>query len=96
MTGMLRLGVIPTIAPILLPPCMLLLRERYPELLLALREDLTANLLLRLDDGQLDLALIALPYETGNLLAEPLPDDDLRIVGRKNDPQQRPPKQPVF
>ena len=87
MTGLLRLGVIPTIAPFLLPPCMLLLRERYPDLRLALREDLTANLLSRLEDGQLDLALIALPYETGNLIVEPLFDDDLWIVGRKNDPQ---------
>ena len=87
MTGLLRLGVIPTIAPFLLPPCMLLLRERYPDLRLALREDLTANLLSRLEDGQLDLALIALPYETGNVIVEPLFDDDLWIVGRKNDPQ---------
>ena len=87
MTGLLRLGVIPTIAPFLLPPCLQLLRERYPELHLALREDLTTNLLSRLEDGQLDLALIALPYETGNLMVEPLFDDDLWIVGRKNDPQ---------
>lgn len=87
MTGLLRLGVIPTIAPFLLPPCLQLLRERYPDLHLALREDLTANLLSRLEDGQLDLALIALPYETGNLMVEPLFDDDLWIVGRKNDPQ---------
>lgn len=87
MTGLLRLGVIPTIAPFLLPPCLRLLRERYPQLHLALREDLTANLLSRLEDGKLDLALIALPYETGNLLVEPLFDDDLLIVGKRNDPQ---------
>jgi LysR family hydrogen peroxide-inducible transcriptional activator len=87
MTGLLRLGVIPTIAPFLLPPCLLLLRERYPELHLALREDLTANLLSRLEAGELDLALIALPYDTGNLMVEPLFDDALWIVGRKNDPQ---------
>ena len=87
MTGLLRLGVIPTIAPFLLPPSLRLLRERYPQLQLALREDLTANLLSRLEDGKLDLALIALPYATGNLLVEPLIDDDLLIVGRKDDPQ---------
>jgi LysR family transcriptional regulator, hydrogen peroxide-inducible genes activator len=87
MTGLLRLGVIPTIAPFLLPPSLRLLRERYPDLRLALREDLTANLLSRLEDGQLDLALIALPFETGNLMVEPLFDDELWIVGRKSDPQ---------
>jgi LysR family hydrogen peroxide-inducible transcriptional activator len=87
MTGLLRLGVIPTIAPFLLPPCLRLLRQRHPQLHLALREDLTANLLSRLEDGKLDFALIALPYATGNLLVEPLFDDDLWIVGQKNDPQ---------
>jgi LysR family hydrogen peroxide-inducible transcriptional activator len=87
MTGMLQFGVIPTIAPFLLPPCLRLLRERYPKLHLALREDLTASLLSRLEDGKLDLALIALPYATGSLLVEPLFDDELWIVGQKNDPQ---------
>ena len=87
MTGLLRLGVIPTIAPFLLPHSLPLLRERYPKLRLALREDLTANLLLRLADGQLDFALIALPYDAANLLVEPLFDDDLWIVGRKSDPE---------
>lgn len=89
MTGSLRLGVIPTIAPFLLPPTLQLLRERYPALRLALREDLTANLLARLHDGQLDFALIALPYGTASLLVEPLFDDDLWIVGRKDDPDLR-------
>ena len=87
MTGLLRLGVIPTIAPFLLPHSLQVLRERYPDLRLALREDLTADLLLRLGDGQLDFALIALPYDTANLLVEPLFDDELWIVGRKGDPE---------
>jgi LysR family transcriptional regulator, hydrogen peroxide-inducible genes activator len=87
MTGLLRLGVIPTIAPFLLPHSLQLLRERYPTLHLALREDVTVNLLSRLEDGQLDLALIALPYDTANLMVKPLFDDELWIVGRKRDPQ---------
>ena len=86
MAGHLRLGAIPTIAPFVLPHALQLLRERYPNLHLALREDLTANLLSRLGDGQLDFALIALPYDTMNLLVEPLFDDELWIVGRKSDP----------
>ena len=85
MSGALRLGVIPTVAPFLLPPALRQLRERYPDLRLALREDLTANLLQRLDDGQLDFALIALPYETGNLLVETLFADELLLVGRCDD-----------
>jgi LysR family hydrogen peroxide-inducible transcriptional activator len=89
LTGLLRLGVIPTIAPFLLPPALRLLRECHPGLGLALREDLTANLLTRLEGGQLDFALIALPYDTANLLVEPLFDDDLWIVGRTGDPEVR-------
>ncbi len=87
MSGHLRLGIIPTIAPFLLPLALPILRERYPALDLALREDLTANLLLRLEDGQLDFALIALPYATENLRVETLFNDDLWIVGRKDDPE---------
>ncbi len=90
MTGQLRLGIIPTIAPFLLPQSLKLLRERYPQLRLGLREDLTANLLLRLEDGQLDFALIALPYETANLHVDTLFNDDLWIVGCKSDPEVRP------
>lgn len=87
MSGSLRLGVIPTIAPFLLPRTTHLLRERYPSLRLVLREDLTANLLARLGSGELDFALIALPFDTGKLLVEPLFDDDLWLVGRKDDPE---------
>lgn len=84
--GDLRLGVIPTIAPFLLPPALPLLRARYPALRLILREDLTASLLARLNDGELDFALIALPYATGPLHIEPLFNDALWLVGRKDDP----------
>ncbi|MEI7613935.1 MAG: LysR substrate-binding domain-containing protein [Betaproteobacteria bacterium] len=85
MCGQLRLGIIPTIAPFLLPSALGQLRERYPDLRLGLREDLTAHLLARLDDGQLDFALIALPYDTGKRLVQTLFDDSLWIVGRKGD-----------
>ena len=87
LTGLLRLGVIPTIAPFLLPRCLGLVRRRYPALRLSLREDLTVNLLARVEDGRLDLALIALPFDTGDLLVRPVFEDELRIVGLKSDPQ---------
>ena len=87
MSGILRLGVIPTIAPFLLPPTVKALRKAFPQLRLALREDLTANLLSRLEGGQLDMALIALPYECSHLIVKPLFDDALWLVGRKGDTQ---------
>ena len=67
MTGTLRLGVIPTIAPFFLPTFLPLVRKKFPHLQLALREDLTAHLLERLADRQLDFALIALPFEIKGL-----------------------------
>ncbi len=87
MSGQLRLGIIPTIAPFLLPNALSRLRERYPQLRLALREDLSANLLARLEDGQLDFALIALPYATGSLQVMPLFDDGFCVVARQGDPE---------
>jgi LysR family hydrogen peroxide-inducible transcriptional activator len=87
MTGLLRLGAIPTIAPFVLPSLLPSARQRYPALQLALREDLTAKLLLRLEDGELDFALIALPFDTGGLLVRPLFDDELWLVAPEGDPQ---------
>ena len=80
MTGIVRLGVIPTIAPFLLPSILPSLRKAHPKLQFALREDLTANLLSRLQQGQLDFALIALPYDTGNLLVRELFSEELWLV----------------
>jgi LysR family hydrogen peroxide-inducible transcriptional activator len=88
MSGLLRLGVIPTIAPFLLPEVLPPLRRRYPDLQLALREDLTANLLARLGAGQIDFALIALPYDTGHFQVRPLFEESLLLVapaGREAD-----------
>lgn len=67
LTGRFRLGVIPTIAPFLLPRVLPLLRQRFPKLRLYLREDLTQRLISALKAGQLDAALIALPFETHGL-----------------------------
>jgi len=86
MTGTLRLGVIPTIAPFLLPRFLPDLRARYPRLKLLLREDVSANLLQRMRGGQLDFAVLALPFEIGELEARPLFDDEFWLVGREDDP----------
>jgi LysR family hydrogen peroxide-inducible transcriptional activator len=65
LTGPLRLGVIPTIGPFLLPRLMPALRAAFPKLRLFLREDTTERLVDRLDEGRLDLALLALPCACG-------------------------------
>lgn len=67
MTGRLRLGVIPTIGPFLLPRVLPDIRQVYPELKLLLIEDQTANLLKRMQEGSLDAVMLALPYDIGKL-----------------------------
>jgi LysR family hydrogen peroxide-inducible transcriptional activator len=61
MTGPLKLGIIPTIGPFLLPRLMPQLRENFPALKFFLREDQTDNLLAQLEAGQLDVLLLAEP-----------------------------------
>jgi LysR family hydrogen peroxide-inducible transcriptional activator len=77
LTGRFRLGVIPTVAPFLLPKALPLLRERFPKLSLYLREDLTHRLISALKAGALDAAVIALPYDTSGLETAHIGDDEL-------------------
>ena len=63
LTGELRLGVIPTIAPFILPDALPTLREQYPDLRLLLIEDQTQRIYQRLMQGELDVLLMALPWE---------------------------------
>ena len=86
LSGSVRLGVIPTIAPFMLPGLLPPLRAAHPQLKLYLREDQTERLLERLRSGDLDVALIALPYDTGELLARKLFKDEFWFVARADDP----------
>jgi LysR family hydrogen peroxide-inducible transcriptional activator len=63
LSGPLRLGVIPSIAPYILPPLLPLIRHKYPDLDLHLRETQTQHLVHELRDGQLDVLLLALPLD---------------------------------
>ncbi len=84
LTGRLTLGVIPTIAPFLLPEVLPALHDAYPDLKLYLKEDLTARVYQRLMDGELDLILIALPYELRHVAEMPLFDDHFHMAFRKD------------
>ena len=77
LSGRFRLGVIPTIAPFLLPRALPALRSRFPKLKLYLREDLTGKLVASLKAGALDAALIALPYDMTGLDHAHVEDDEL-------------------
>jgi LysR family hydrogen peroxide-inducible transcriptional activator len=86
LSGPLRFGTIPTIAPFLLPEILPPLRRAYPALKLYLREDLTERLLDRLRAGSLDVVLIALPYDTDDLHVQELFKDEFWFVAPENDP----------
>lgn len=86
LTGLLRLGVIPTVAPYLLPRAMPAIRERYPRLVLYLREEQTRRLLALVDEGRIDAALLALPYDVGDLETMILGEDRLVVACRTDTP----------
>lgn len=71
----IRLGVIPTVAPYILPPLLPLLRQRYPKLELHIRETHTEQLVSELAHGELDLLLLALPLEHPDLASLTLFED---------------------
>ncbi|MFD7612299.1 LysR substrate-binding domain-containing protein [Streptomyces sp. NPDC059828] len=79
-TGVLRLGVIPTVAPYLLPAVLRLVRERYPALDLQVHEEQTSSLLEGLGAGRLDLLLLAVPLGVAGVTEIPLFDEDFVLV----------------
>ena len=66
-SGKLRLGVIPTIAPFLLPRMLRALRETHPDFKLFIREDQSQPLVDSLHAGELDVLLLALPFPADNV-----------------------------
>ncbi|MEU6057266.1 hydrogen peroxide-inducible genes activator [Streptomyces sp. NPDC047097] len=79
-TGMLRLGVIPTVAPYLLPTVLHLVHQRYPRLDLQVHEEQTSSLLDGLAAGRLDLLLLAVPLGVPGITELPLFDEDFVLV----------------
>ncbi|MGL5654771.1 MAG: hydrogen peroxide-inducible genes activator [Vibrio sp.] len=80
MQGQLRLGCIPTIAPFLLCDLVQQINQRYPQLHLLLREDTTVNLLAALRSGELDVLILALPVDIGNMESYVVGQDPFRMV----------------
>ncbi|MEV4922483.1 hydrogen peroxide-inducible genes activator [Streptomyces roseoverticillatus] len=79
-TGVLRLGVIPTVAPYLLPTVLRLVRDAYPDLDLQVHEEQTSSLLDGLTQGRLDLLLLAVPLGVPGVTELPLFDEDFVLV----------------
>ncbi|MEC9342971.1 MAG: LysR substrate-binding domain-containing protein [Pseudomonadota bacterium] len=75
LSGPLHLGVIPSLAPYVLPPLLPLMQQSFPELDLAIRETQTRHLVDELVEGRLDLLLLALPVEHAEIKTMALFDD---------------------
>lgn len=85
-TGVLRLGVIPTVAPYLLPDVLRLVHERYPALDLQVHEEQTSSLIEGLGTGRLDLLLLAVPLGVPGVSELPLFDEDFVLVMDRGHP----------
>jgi LysR family hydrogen peroxide-inducible transcriptional activator len=86
LSGPLSLGIIPTISPYLLPNVLPQLHRDYPDLRLYLREEQTDRLLAGLRNGTLDAAIIALPYDIGNLAVKDMFEDAFLFACPPNHP----------
>lgn len=86
----LRMSVIPTIAPFLLPRLLPALRKKYPDLKLYLREETSAAACEALHRGQVDCVLLALPFAAGDVESAKLFDDRLYVAFPKGEPDNPP------
>jgi LysR family hydrogen peroxide-inducible transcriptional activator len=85
LSGEMRMSVIPTIAPFLLPRILPKLRGEYPDLRLYLREETSGQACEGLNHGRTDCVLLALPFACGDVEAAPLFDDRLFVAFREGE-----------
>ena len=85
-SGELKLGAFPTLSPFLFPHIVPELRDNYPNMKLFLYEEKTADLLTMLDDGQIDAAFIALPYENSLFESEFVFEEDFLLAVPESHP----------
>ncbi|GBQ42093.1 hydrogen peroxide-inducible genes activator [Komagataeibacter europaeus] len=95
MSGPLRLGVIPTIGPFVMPTLVRRLPAAYPQLCLSLNEDVTHNVMEKLAAGRLDLVLLAMPCDCADSETLPLWRDPFMVVMPRNHPLAHLPDVPV-
>lgn len=84
LTGRLKMGIIPTIAPFLLPNLIPHLEKSFPRLNLFLHEDFTARIYSQLMGGDLDLLLVAMPYDFKKIESMHLFRDHFYFASKKN------------
>ncbi len=90
LSGQLRMSVIPTIAPFMLPRFLPRLGKERPDLKLMLREETSQDAMESLTHGRVDCVLLALPFDIGDASIEHISDDRLFIAFPKDDPRDPP------
>ncbi len=90
LSGQLRMSVIPTIAPFMIPRLLPRLRKERPDLELMLREETSADAMESLQHGRADCVLLALPFDTGEADWVHIADDRLFVAFPKDDPRDPP------
>ncbi|MGZ3238132.1 MAG: hydrogen peroxide-inducible genes activator [Burkholderiaceae bacterium] len=80
LTGPFRLGIIYTIGPYLLPQLVKTMIEQVPQMPLVLQENFTVRLLELLRQGELDAAIMALPFPEHSLMVQPLYDEPFVVA----------------
>ncbi|MCW8932814.1 MAG: hydrogen peroxide-inducible genes activator [Gammaproteobacteria bacterium] len=82
--GTLKLGVIPTIAPFLIPQVLMMIKQGFPELKVFVREEQSHVVLKMLNDGELDLVLLALPYPSSGVVMKSFYEDRFYFAQHKD------------
>ncbi|MBU2033454.1 MAG: LysR family transcriptional regulator [Alphaproteobacteria bacterium] len=95
LAGTLRMSVIPTIAPFMLPRILPRLRRERPDLKLMLREETSADAVESLQHGRADCVLLALPFATGEVEMAHISDDMLHVALPHDDPRDPPAEIPA-
>jgi LysR family hydrogen peroxide-inducible transcriptional activator len=82
--GALKLGVIPTIAPFLIPQILMMIKQEFPELKVFVREAQSATVLQQLNEGELDLVILAMPYPSTGVVMKSFYEDRFYFAQHKD------------
>jgi len=85
MTGEIRIGIIPTLAPYVLPPLFKNIREKYPQVNLVIKETITEEIILELKNNRLDCGIVVTPLKDSSIKEDILFYEELFVyVSKKN------------
>lgn len=93
--GSVAIGVLPTLAPFMLPAALLALAEKYPDAMVTVRENVSENLVEAAARGELDILLEVLTFDETHLTYEPLFSDEFFVVVHRDHPFAELDKVPV-